>query len=83
MFCICGGVVQVSNLNGKCVIRILRLEPSLISGSQLSGSFELASLDQVTEFAALSYVWGTELSEDRFKIEGGEIEIGANLDTVL
>jgi len=51
-------------------IRLLCLAPSHSHFEPLSGSFVVSSAEETPEFEAISYVWGSPVSQQAFKSKG-------------
>jgi hypothetical protein len=69
-------------------VRLLVLEPSSDSASELTGSLLHTSItecdnDLIEGYTALSYVWGNPEKAGTILVEGREIHITANLEAAL
>ncbi|KAK8061105.1 HET domain protein [Apiospora hydei] len=64
-------------------IRLLTLLPNDDSDAEIQCSLQVVSLDDTTEFEALSYVWGKTVCSKPIFVRGEPLHVTTNLDRAL
>ncbi|KAF8847706.1 HET-domain-containing protein [Acephala macrosclerotiorum] len=67
----------------KSEIRLLTIQPSLISSSPLRCRLRQVPLTDSARYQALSYVWGDQATKYLITINGENFEVGMNLNSAL
>ena len=60
-------------------IRLLTIHTTSLSSPEVHISMSAAQLNEMTEYIALSYVWGSETDRRDIKLNGRSMSVTANL----